>query len=682
MLSDSSAPVALAISLALLIVSCAVAIGLLRDWMDPWRGYHVLAVALTALGALPCLLLPLERQRFGAAANPQVYAYEAVHLVMWSMIFVVMPGALIAAAADAEPTRWRRNRGSTLICSCCVLGALLGVVLSVGSPLLVPYAPVTSLRATEPWLRALLKANIARIPRAQLDLPIALWLISGMLTLAIHGAAGAVALPAMLMPPPRVGSRAEQVSKLRAALEATREERRALSSQYDLRGRPMRKAQREKQRALEARELRLSAQAQHLGASSGGCADYCSGTRRLRSAAAIVALLLAAFFGISLGVSLASQASRSHCGALCGYQSAPYDANNGVVDIAAAAETAVAAAAAAAARATDAAESYSDSAVEASSTALRLALSAASAAALAAASTPVDTMLLAAARAPPLDAVIVLLMLMLIFAWVVAAAAAGGPCAVLRQHREAHRDSTHGAPTRGWTKVLCCFDNCCNGCCCNCCCDFCCGVCAVGLSPAWSIRYRGSSAAALLRLSIRLMLAALAFAALLLTLAPQWSRAVSTGTSTMHFSLPPPPPPLHGTHDGWYAVQPPLRRPRDAGSLSPSRRLAAVMDTSADAHSELSVAAATLLSLTARVPLFGVVWFFSQWLLVGMLLLHLGWAAWRAVSRLMLAARAPAEGLSANTAEDEERTPLRTPKRKGQSSREAHDTEFDEVESC
>ena len=90
MLSDSSAPVALAISLALLIVSCAVAIGLLRDWMDPWRGYHVLAVALTALGALPCLLLPLERQRFGAAANPQVYAYEAVHLVMWSMIFVVM----------------------------------------------------------------------------------------------------------------------------------------------------------------------------------------------------------------------------------------------------------------------------------------------------------------------------------------------------------------------------------------------------------------------------------------------------------------------------------------------------------------------------------------------------------------------------------------------------------------
>ena len=444
----------------------------------------------------------------------------------------------------------------------------------------------------------------------------------------------------------------------------------------------MGKAQREKQRALEARELRLAAQAQHLGASSGGCADYCSATRRLRSGAAFVALLLAAFFGVSLGVSLASQASRSHCGALCGYQSPPYGANNGVIDIEAAAETAVAAAATAAARATDAASTYSDSAVEASSTAMRLALSAASAAALAAASTPVDTMLLAAARVPPLDAVIVLLMLMLIFAWIVAAAAVGGPCAVLRHHREAHRDSTHGAPTSGCGKVLCCFDNCCNGCCCNCCCDFCCGVCAVGLAPAWSIRYRGSSAAALLRLSIRMMLAALAFAALLLTFAPQWARAVSAGASTMHLTPPPPPPPLQGTHNGWVAVHPPLRRPSHAGSLSPSRRLAAVVDSSADAHGELSVAAATLLSLTARVPLFGIVWFFSQWLLVGLLLLHLGWAAWRAASRLLFAARAPAEGRSANTEENEERTPLRKPRRKGRSLHEARDTEFDEVESC
>ena len=59
----------------------------------------------------------------------------------------------------------------------------------------------------------------------------------------------------------------------------------------------------------------------------------------------------------------------------------------------------------------------------------------------------------------------------------------------------------------------------------------CCGChrcCARRLpSPVWTIRCRGSSPVALLLLSLRLLAAAFAFAALLVTLAPVWTRAAA-----------------------------------------------------------------------------------------------------------------------------------------------------------
>lgn len=662
------------LALVLLALFFAVGFALLRDWMDSPRAYHVLCIVLAVLSCMPCLLLPLDRARFGSQANSLVVAYEFTHVAIWLLLFVVMPGALTAAAVDAEPTRWRRHRGLTLVCMSTGVGLVVGVALCAASPLFSLRARAATLMKSEHWFSWLSRAHGGRVPRQMLDGPLAVWLLGGALTLAIHAAAGAVALPAMLLPPAVGTTRADQVDELRAALVATREERRALASKYDLRGRPMKRAQRERQYGLEAREQRLVAQSEHLGASNSRLADCFARARRSRTIAAAVLWLLAVWLASSLAASLASQAQLSRCGWRCGFQPSPFAEGN-TVDLVGAAHKAAAAAATAAdltlttgvtgtgtgSRADDAASSSSSEdentamGAEASTRAMSAALSAASAAALAAASTPVDTLLLGAARIPPLDAVIVLALLLMVMGWVVSAAAVGGPCGVLRQQREAQRDATAGQ--RDWSAVsraLCCCDTFCGGCCCNCCCDFCCGICAAGVAPAWNVRFRGSSSAALLRLTIRMLLAALAFHATLLTLAPIWSRHVG---GSPEFSLeallaaspppspPPPAPPPPDDEGGWWSqVQPYEPHASAAAHMGPKR--------------QVSLAATVVLVLSVRVPYFGLAWYLAQWLWAAMLLIHLGWAALHGLCRLVTRARA-AEGARDAMADEEERRPLR-----------------------
>ena len=55
-----------------------------------------------------------------------------------------------------------------------------------------------SLMASEPWFDQLSKGHGGRVPRQMLDGPLAVWLLGGALTLAIHGSAGAVAVHTLI----------------------------------------------------------------------------------------------------------------------------------------------------------------------------------------------------------------------------------------------------------------------------------------------------------------------------------------------------------------------------------------------------------------------------------------------------------------------------------------------------
>lgn len=190
----------------------AALVAALRDWMDAPQGVHLLAIALMCFGTLPCLLLPLDRARFGDAVGAMVNAYDVTRFMLWPLIFVVGPAALTAAAAYADPRR--RRSAKTRACLMGALGALVGISLSAASPYLALHMPgkLLSRQAwVQPEIAALLKAHASRVPRAILDGPLAAWLLGGGVILALHAAAGAIALPVLLLPAPRKGSRAEQV---------------------------------------------------------------------------------------------------------------------------------------------------------------------------------------------------------------------------------------------------------------------------------------------------------------------------------------------------------------------------------------------------------------------------------------------------------------------------------------
>ena len=113
------------------------------------------------------------------------------------------------------------------------------------------------------------------------------------------------------------------LSRLRAAIDATQEERRFLASQYDLRGRAMKKADRERQRVLWPGSSACSRRCTHR------LLKVWSMRRSMRSGASVeklrgVPLLaLAGTVGVSLAVGLCVQAKRSSCGITCGFMLAP-----------------------------------------------------------------------------------------------------------------------------------------------------------------------------------------------------------------------------------------------------------------------------------------------------------------------------------------------------------------------
>lgn len=562
-----------------LFAASSILIELLRDWLDPRSFLHSLAAVIIACSAVPILLLPPDHQYSDEVlgAVSLFTMYEAARWTTLSLLFVVVPGVSRGRCAAA-------------------LGVLGLAVLSFVTPLLTLWLPDSATALQLPpgkwasdllsWQRggaqaisasgrlpskALANRSVpaAQAPRALLDAPLGFGLLWGAFLLAVHVTNGAVALPRLLAPPPkhhsngrRARSNAMLLANLRAQLEATQEERRSLASQFDLRGRAKGKAQQQRQANLEHREQQLRAQIAGVGGTTSKVASAWDQLRWLRFTMSTLLLLLALGVGGSLAASLALHAARSPCGLACGFLLPPEEAH--VIDASASADAAAEAAAAAAVPLSGGFTTgfTNTSALAAAQTAAAAAVAAAAAAAL-----PLDALLIRAARAPPLDTLVLALLLALLISWVVVSSSVG------------FSGSRASAPNVS------------------------------------AIRYRGSSTSALLALAVRLAFCVLSFGAMLLTLAPKYSRAVS------EYGVP-----------------------------------------------GLSVAARSVIAITVRLPFFGMVWYCAQCGVAACLLLHLGVRALFALCRLVR----PSPGLGHRNAngydvdeygsdeEDEERTPLRS----------------------
>ena len=115
--------------LAFNVVLFTATVHCLRDWIDKWQSHHALAIFIMVLSTVPCLLLPLDRARFGPATDGIVVLHESWEFLVWAVLFAIVPGALVAAATNAEPTRFRRQRSSTLLWVSIILGLLVGIAL-------------------------------------------------------------------------------------------------------------------------------------------------------------------------------------------------------------------------------------------------------------------------------------------------------------------------------------------------------------------------------------------------------------------------------------------------------------------------------------------------------------------------------------------------------------------------
>ena len=479
-------------------IGFSVLVEFLRDWLDSRSWVHGLAIITMALGLLPSLLLPLDHESAASANSSMIEeqarlfsTFNALHWAMEALVFVVVPAAIASAGG---------LRCGTALCASGA-GLVVGVALSLLTPGIALWMPSSEL-SREPWAAALLAGH--GVPHALTDGPLALALLLGAAILATQGAAGAVALPSALSPAAGSvsrrrraggsraaggdGSNASLLAQLRAALVETQEERRSLASSFDLRGRPKGKAQREKQQQLEAREQRLRAQAASIGASSTRWTRTCAHLHRLRKLVDLMLLAVATVLGVSLAASLGQHASRSSCGAACGFLLPPNAAHALDVDAATGAASAAAAAAAvpmSAAFGGGPGFGRGD-AVKAAAKAAGTAAVAAASAAATAISLPLDMLLSRAALSPPTDSLLVLLLLMLVVGWMVSSSAAGQGCF-------GGGGGSGGGAERG----------------------------------SGSIRYRGSSAGGTLMLAVRVLLATTSFAFVLLTLAPRYACAVS-----------------------------------------------------------------------------------------------------------------------------------------------------------
>jgi hypothetical protein len=539
----------LAASALALFASSFLLIELLRDWLDPRSFVHTIATVLVALSAAPAMLLPPDHSRHSETdAGVSLFAmYEIARWSMLALFFVVAPATLTFAGASRRDVR---NQ------ACCAAGAglLLCIALSLVTPLITLWIPDSGRALNLPsgqWASDLFawqrsgapvvpgggsviagssSAPQDKVPRALLDGPLAFALLAGACLLATHGANGAVALPRLLAPPsrgkgPRPNRRARSntmlLANLRQQLEATREERRALASQFDLRGRSKGKAQQQRQASLEHREAQLVAQIAGVGGSTSKLASAWAEMSRLRLAATVVLVALALFVSASLATSLGLHAARSPCGLACGFLLPPGQAR--AIDADASAGAAVDAAVAAAVPLSGGLTTgfTNTTALATRQTATTAAIAAAAAAAL-----PFDALLIRLARTPPLDAVLIFVLMALVLSWVVTSSAVG--CGVCGGKRRARSPS------------------------------------------GWAIRYRGSSGGALIVLAMRLALCATSFGAMLLTLAPRYTRAVS------EYGVP-----------------------------------------------GLSVAARSILAIIVRLPFFGMVWYAAQCVVAACLLGHL-----------------------------------------------------------
>jgi hypothetical protein len=566
------------LTVLLLFVGFVGCVAGLRDWLDNISSVHLLASALASLSCILPLLLLLDcHHTLGATdpTDPISSSYEAVQFALFPLLFAAVPVAWIVA---------RRKTGrQPLACFSCGLGALLGICLSSLSPLLALLGPEAPL-VGESWVaKRLARLQGLTLPRALFDGPHAACLLMGALSLAMHGAEGAVALPRLVAPPPRGSRHRGVLTRLRAAIEATQEERRALASAFDMRGLPMRREQRERQQELEARERRLLAQVDRIGSARSWYADACGRMRHVRSLLAMVLSLSAAFFGVALAASLIFHAANSDCGVRCGFLLPPFEPR-GTLDAAAATDAATDAAVAAASTVIDAANTATAAATAAAARDGAAAAAAAATAAATVASAPLDAVLLFSTRTAPLDSCVLVLLLALVISWTVAASSSS--------------DAAHDSFPR------------------SCCCD--------GDSQSLLIRCRGSSAAAILLLSVRISLTVIAFSSFILVLAPVWTHAI---------------------------VAP------DKGSAG------------AIVHAHHSVAATTILVLSARLPWFGLAWYTSLCFFAASLLCRMGHVAAR-----MLQGRGRGGGASSDPDEimwgdnvdsaDEERMPLRAAARR------------------
>ena len=651
----------------LLVVSVAflsVGIEALRDWLDARSAAHAIAVGLGLMGVVPALLLPLDLACSTGAALPRpglAALSNCSWLAIWVSTFVVAPGALNIAKNNVAlglrhlvPAFWA-SLPSALLGVCF---ALLGPALAVA-----PLPPPPRRSWTASWVGGVLARehsweDLASLQSIRLALvgPLALWLLGGCVTLAMHAAVGAAELPALLAPPTRTHVD-PQLARLQRTLNETHEELRQQTSAFLLTGRKMSRAQQDHRQQLLREKHRLSSQVAKLEQRSSGCSHVLSRARVLRALIAAMLLPPAILLGVSLAVGLSAQASLSSCAAPCGFLVAPSDLRHRPT-------TATPSAAASLLDLMWAADTERlDTLPPPPSPPPPL-----GAAALGppAAVTPLDALLLlASSRAAPLDAVLVFLLLILVLAWVVAAQVQDTSAPRPQGSSPLGSSTAGGTPTgdlegadglTGGHPLPQAHPPTASSTC----------VSAGRPSRMWAVRVRGSSAAALVCLSVRLALSAVAFAFLLLTVAPAWSqwdqpglglreahRPGSGGAVARRLSSTPPTlsslfPPTHelSSTDTPPEVLSPL--PSDIITPTPSTDMpsempstfepAPALDAPSTASWEpstaggsssppevqpasppvarptrrLSMARATLLLLTQRLPFFGIAWFGAQ----------------------------------------------------------------------